>query len=154
MYKYSEDNLIEQPTKQLFAELGYEVMDCLHEEVGENGTLGRETYRDVVLVPRLREAIERLNPSLPIESIDTAVQELAKDRSALHPTIANKEVYTLLKDGVATSIRASDGSIRGQNVRVIDWDTPGNNDFFARLLSGDMRWVAVNQSGCNDSVYI
>jgi type I restriction enzyme R subunit len=85
MYKYSEQNLIEEPAKQLFAELGYEVMDCLDEVVGENATLGRETYRDVVLVPRLREAIERLNPNLPIESIDTAVRELAKDRSALTP---------------------------------------------------------------------
>ena len=36
MYKYTEDNLIEQPTKQLFEELGYEVMDCLDEKVGEN----------------------------------------------------------------------------------------------------------------------
>ena len=138
MNKYSEDNLIEQPTKQLFAELGYEVMDCFDEVVGDNATLGRETYRDVVLVPRLREAIERLNPNLPIESIDTALRELTKDRSALHPTTANKEVYTLLKDGVATSIRASDGSIRGQNVKVIDWDTADNNDFFL----ASQFWVA------------
>jgi type I restriction enzyme R subunit len=138
MNRYNEDNLIEQPTKQLFAELGYEVMDCLDEAVGENATLGRETYRDVVLVPKLRAALERLNPSLPRESIDTAVQDLTKDRSALHPTLANKEVYALLKDGVPTSIRASDGSIRGQNVKVIDWETPGNNDFFL----ASQFWVA------------
>tara|TARA_Y100000590_G_C15722301_1_gene1013918 strand:+ start:124 stop:3240 length:3117 start_codon:yes stop_codon:yes gene_type:complete len=123
---------------QLFEELGYEVMDCLDEVVGEGATLGRETYRDVVLVPRLRKAIEKLNPSLPVETIDTALQELTKDRSALNPITANKEVHTLLKDGVPTSIRASDGSIRGQTVRVIDWETPGNNDFF---LAHEL-WVA------------
>ena len=138
MNKYSENDLVEQPTKELFAELGYEVMDCFDEVVGENGTLGRETYRDVVLVRKLREALIRLNPSLPPESIETAVAELIKDRSALHPTLANKEVYTLLKDGVATSIRASDGSIRGETVRVIDWNTTENNDFFL----ASQFWVA------------
>jgi type I restriction enzyme R subunit len=141
MYKYSEQNLIEEPTKQLFAELGYEVMDCFDEVVGAGATLGRETYRDVVLVPRLREALIRLNSDLPTESIDTAVEELIKDRSALHPTIANKEVYALLKDGVPTSIRASDGSIRGQTVRIIDWNTPDNNDFFLASqfwIAGDL----------------
>ena len=64
MNKYSENKLVEKPTMELFGELGYEVVDCLQEEVGENSTLGRETRRDVVLEVRLRQALERLNPTL------------------------------------------------------------------------------------------
>jgi type I restriction enzyme R subunit len=42
----------------------------------------RETKGGVVLVSRLRAALERLNPALPPEAVTTAVDELARDRSA------------------------------------------------------------------------
>jgi type I restriction enzyme R subunit len=49
--------------------------------------LGRETKGDVVLVSRLRAALERLNPALPSQAITAAVDELTYDRSATrnHP---------------------------------------------------------------------
>lgn len=49
---YSEDNLIEQPAIELFEELGWETANCFYEVCGPNGTLGRETTADVVLVSR------------------------------------------------------------------------------------------------------
>jgi type I restriction enzyme R subunit len=39
--------------------------------------------RSLVLVSRLRAALERLNPALPPEAITAAVDELTRDRSAL-----------------------------------------------------------------------
>ena len=65
MYEYSEDILIEQPTIDLFAKLGYETANTFHEKLGKHGTLGREMDNEVVLVPRLRAALQRLNPDLP-----------------------------------------------------------------------------------------
>ncbi|MCX6894535.1 MAG: hypothetical protein NTZ16_03315, partial [Verrucomicrobia bacterium] len=40
--------------------------------------LGRETSGDVVLVSRLRAALERLNPALPPEAIDTAISGIGQ----------------------------------------------------------------------------
>ena len=92
MYEYSEDILVEQPTINLFAELGYETANTFHEKLGKNGTLGRETDNEVVLVPRLRVALQSLNPDLPHEAIELAIEELTRDRSALSPANANHEI--------------------------------------------------------------
>ena len=57
----------------LFAELGSQTVSAMDEVFGTGGTLGRETPGDVVLISRLRTALERLNPQLPAEA--TAVDE-------------------------------------------------------------------------------
>ena len=80
---YSEDQLVEQPAIALFADLGWQTLPAMDEVFGSSGTLGRETSDEVVLVPRLRAPLERLNPQLPAEAITSAVDELARDRSAM-----------------------------------------------------------------------
>ena len=60
----SEDAAIEQPTIALFAELGWETLNCYHENFGPLSPLGRETMAEVVLPNRLKAAIEKLNPGL------------------------------------------------------------------------------------------
>jgi type I site-specific restriction-modification system R (restriction) subunit len=51
----------------------------LSHPMGEGASLGRETNGEVVLVSRLRAALERLNPALPPEAITAAVDELTGD---------------------------------------------------------------------------
>jgi len=96
---YTEDYLIQQPAILRFQELGWEVADCFEEKCGVQGTLGRETRAEVVLVSKLRPALERLNPEASAEAIDLAIEELTRDRSAQSPPQANREIYQLLKDG-------------------------------------------------------
>ena len=84
----TEDQLVEQTAIGLFAELGWTTVSALEETfgallpglsatlshpVGEGASLGRETPGEVVLVSRLRAALERLNPALPPEAITAAV---------------------------------------------------------------------------------
>jgi len=94
--RYSEDALIARPAIALFAELGCEVVSAFCEfdrpgpataglkptTVGPS-PLGREARSEVVLVQRLRAALERLNPGLPEEAIEQAIAELVRDRSAM-----------------------------------------------------------------------
>ena len=68
-HAYTEDQLIERPAIWLFAELGWTTVSALEETFGATGTLRRETKGEVVLVSRLRAALERLNPALPPEAI-------------------------------------------------------------------------------------
>jgi type I restriction enzyme R subunit len=110
MNDYSESTLVEQPAIELFQSLGYEHQNCFNEKFGETGTLGKETPSDVVLVPRLKSALFRLNPDLPEEAVDLAIDGLTRDRSSLNPVIANREVYRMLKDGLNVRIRMEDGS--------------------------------------------
>jgi type I restriction enzyme R subunit len=93
-HAYTEDQLVEQPAIGLFAELGWTTVSALQEmfgapspglaatlshPMGEGASLGRETNGEVVLVSRLRAALERLNPALPPEAITAAVDELTGD---------------------------------------------------------------------------
>jgi type I restriction enzyme R subunit len=160
-YGYSEDSLVEQPAIELFKELGWEAMNCYHERFGTQGTLGRETTSEVVLPSRLRPALERLNPEAAKEAIESAIEQLTRDRRAMTPAQANREIYKLLKNGakvmrsapspqpssVAPSSPAllPEGEGRQANemerIRVIDWEQPENNDFFLASqfwITGDM----------------
>ena len=129
-HAYTEDSLVEQPAIRLFEELHWSTVSAMEETFGPNGTLKRETKADVVLVPRLVEALEKLNPTLPSEAIKTAVDELTRDRSAMSLEAANREVYTLLKDGIRVSVPdAEHGGQKTERVAVINWHDPLANDF-------------------------
>jgi type I restriction enzyme R subunit len=129
-HAYTEDQLVEQPAIGLFAELGWQTVSALEETFGPTGTLQRETKGEVVLVSRLRAALERLNPALPPEAITAAVDELTRDRSAMSLASANREVYLLLKEGIKVSVPDKErGGQKTERLRVIDWENPANNDF-------------------------
>ena len=131
MSDYSEDALVEQPAIALFAAMGWETANGLHEFVQAGGSpLGREAKSEVVLEGRLRPALERLNPGLPADAFNQAIEELIRDRGAMAPVQANREVYLLLKNGVQVKLSAPDGEGETvESVRLIDWKKPANNDF-------------------------
>jgi type I restriction enzyme R subunit len=135
-HPYTEDQLVEQPAIALFAELGWTTLSALEETFGATGTLLREAKGEVVLVGRLRAALERLNPALPPEAITAAVDELTRDRSAMSLEAANREVYLLLKEGIKVSVPENEpdglrerGGQKTERLRVVDWEHPENNDF-------------------------
>ena len=131
MSDYSEDALVEQPAIALFAAMGWEIANGFHEFDQAGGSpLGRETKAEVVLGGRLRSALERLNPGLPADAFDQAIEELVRDRAAMAPVRANREIHLLLKNGARVKISDPDGG--GETVelvKLIDWNTPANNDF-------------------------
>ncbi len=141
--EYSEQALVEQPAIELFGELGWETADCFHEFDSGRSPLGRRRRAEVVLIPRLRAALEKLNPGLAAEAIGLAIEELTRDRSVMSMTAANREVYRLLKDGVKVTYsqrRRGDGE-KTEVVRIIDWKEPWNNDFFLASQFGYRRDV-------------
>ena len=129
-HAYTEDQLVEQPAIGLFAELGWQTVSASEETFGVDGTLGRDTKSEVVLLPRLRAALERLNPTLPPDAISAAIDELTRDRSATLLAGANREVYSLLKEGITVSLPDREhGGQKTERLRVIDWQNPEANDF-------------------------
>ncbi len=129
MHAYTEDQLVEQPAIGLFAELGWQTVSAMEEIFGKSGTLGRETTGEVVLEGKLRAALLKLNPSLPSEALEVAFVELTRDRSAMNPAGANREVWELLRDGVKVSVPDRErGGLKTERVRVIDWENPRVND--------------------------
>ena len=136
---FSEDGAVEQPTIKLFAEIGWQTMNCYHEFASGKSNLGRESMLEVVLVERLKAALEKLNPHLSKEAINLAIEEIIRDRSMMNAVAANNQVYLMLKDGVKVSYRNENSQEEIIDiVQVIDWKNPANNDF---LLTSQF-WVA------------
>ena len=93
----------------------------------------RDDYGQVVLERRLRDALADLNPSLPTDALNDAVRKLTRPEGS---TLAarNREFHRMLVNGVELEYREAGGAVRGDLVRVIDFDEPAGND-----------WLAVNQ---------
>jgi type I restriction enzyme R subunit len=93
----------------------------------------RRDYSEVTLTGRLRDALARLNPDLPVEALDDAFRQLTQPQGA-DLIQRNRAQHRLLVDGVTVEHRNAGGAICGAQARVIDFDDPANND-----------WLAVNQ---------
>lgn len=100
-------------------------------EIAPDGiTSERRDFSTVVLERRLRNALALLNPGLPAEALEDAFRRLT------HPPGAdllscNRAFHKMLVEGVNVEYRVAEGSIRGTQVRVVDFDNPTNNDFLA-----------------------
>ena len=129
-HAYTEDQLVEQPAIVLFGELGWQALSAMEETFGASGTLGRETKGEVVLLGRLKAALEGLNPETPTEAVQHAIDQLTRDRSAMSLEAANREIYQLMKDGVPVSLpNREQGGQKLERLRVVDWDDPSQNSF-------------------------
>ena len=93
----------------------------------------RDDYGEVVLKRRLRDSLARLNPHLPHSALDDAFRRLTRPEGATLEA-RNRAFHRMLVNGVAVECRTSDGDIKGEQVQVVDFDHPANND-----------WLAVNQ---------
>lgn len=90
----------------------------------------RIDYRDVLLVGRLRSALMKLNPDLPMDSIEEAIKTVLRVESQVVMS-ENWRTYQLITQGVPVQMRKEDGSIRDIRAQLIDWDSPQNNNFLA-----------------------
>ena len=124
------EEALELETIALFQKLGYTTANCYSEWTSGTSTLGRETKSDVVLTSKLCPALEKLNPHLPEQAIAPAIEELTRDRGTLSLVNANRDIYNHLKDGIKVTYRSDDGEEIAEIVKIVDWQTPANNDFF------------------------
>ncbi|MDO9016206.1 MAG: HsdR family type I site-specific deoxyribonuclease [Deltaproteobacteria bacterium] len=129
---------VESVVIQLLQAAGWSAINAQAETFGPDGTLGRANRRETVLVPRLRAALTRLNPDVPSAALDRAVEDLSVDRSAQQLADANHTLYLMVKDGVRVSLPDPSGAPKTHVVRVVDWDSPAQNDF----LLVQQLWVA------------
>ena len=129
----SEDRLVQKTFADYLGDhLGWDTAYAWTEETfGPQGTLGRASERDVVLVRDLRAAIERLNPGVPESAREQAVERLTSADASRSLLQQNREQYSYLRDGVPVEWREPGGEVRHARVRVIDFRDAGANRFLA-----------------------
>lgn len=132
---------VEKPSLELLEQLGWTPVDAFQETLGVDGTLGRDSQRDIVLTHRLRYAMRTLNPiDVPDTSIDEAIEVITKDRSVMDRVRANREVHDLLRDGYQAEWTDNMGDKQIGTLRYLDLSNPSNND----LLAVQQMWIKGN----------
>ncbi|WP_454245199.1 type I restriction endonuclease subunit R [Psychroflexus sp. MBR-150] len=120
------ENTIEEFTIKLLEHLGYQYIyapNIAHD--GENPE--RSSYEEILLAERLKEAIRRINPTVPTEAQEEATKEIQRLNSPELLT-NNEQFHRLLTEGIKVSYQ-KDGQQRGDLVWLVDFNIPENNDF-------------------------
>lgn len=117
---------IEEFAIELLEKQGYEYIYA--PDIAPDGeTPERESYEQVLLINRLRRAVRRINPDIPVEQQEEAIREI--QRIASQELIANNETFhRYLTEGINVSYQ-KDGNERGDLVWLIDFKDPLNNNF-------------------------
>ena len=132
-YDYSENILVQESAGQLLQEeLGWEVKFAYNTEVlGEDGTFGRRSYKEILLVRYFREALRRLNPWITEAQIGEARRAMESRLSTASLMQVNEEKYRFIRDGIPVTGKKPDGTDDLKTALVIDFQHPENNYFLA-----------------------
>ncbi|WP_133609643.1 type I restriction endonuclease subunit R [Aquabacterium commune] len=126
----TEDQL-EQEALSWLIEVGYTHLSGY--EIAPDGPAPeRDNFRQVLLPQRLRDAIARLNPHIPLAAREDAFKQI-QDLGTPVLLSANRHFHRLLVGGVPVQYQ-KDGETRGDFVRLVDWGNAAANE-----------WLAINQ---------
>ncbi len=131
MPRFNEDT-VELAALEWLRDIGY---DYIHggDIAPEEPAAERTTYAEVLLIGRLRAALERLNTHIPSPVRPAVVDEVIRRiqrTPGQNPVINNHAFHQLLTEGVDVSFRDS-GQLRHDKVWLVDYAHPSANEFLA-----------------------
>lgn len=120
------ENIIEESAIEILQSQGWEYANG--KEISPEGLFcERENFNQIVLLNRLRTAIAKINPTIPLDAQEAAVQKVLRIASPvlLHN---NEEFHRLLVEKVKIPYQEN-GYERSHEVALIDFENPANNQF-------------------------
>ena len=121
------ENEIEDIALSYLQNLGYSYI--LGTTLSPDGEHPERQYTDVVLTTRLRDAIDKINPTITQDAKEDALKKVLRTESP-DALINNETFHKYLTEGVDVEVRTADG-IRGKKVYIVDFAHAENNEFLA-----------------------
>lgn len=118
---------LESAVLEWFEEIGYEI--AFGPDIAPDGDYPeRSDYGNIILEERLKEALIRINTSLPEAAIDEAFKQIVIPQN---PSLImnNKAFQKMITDGIDVQVKQQDGSYRTVKAYVFDLADSSNNDF-------------------------
>lgn len=113
----------------------------LHGDQIAPGTGERESWDELLIRPRLLEALRKFNPTVPAQYLQQALAEIASPKSNDALT-ENYRIHRYLVEGFKLSYIDADGTEDNPTIRLLSTD-PDENDWLAvnqvTLVKGDFR---------------
>lgn len=130
-HDYSEDQLIQRSAAELLEkELGWQSVYAYDEEIlGVSGTLGRKSYKEVLLTHHLKEALRKLNQWITEAQANEAVEKMENHLSTQTLMQINQEKYDYIRDGIPVTRTKPNGEMETVKAKIIDFQDPENNSF-------------------------
>ena len=98
-------------------------------EIAHDGTMPeRSSYRDILLVGRVEDAISRINPGTPKDVIKK-VRQMLESPSEKDLLKANQQIHRWMTEGMPVKIRDESGEETTQLLWLIDFENIENNDW-------------------------
>ncbi len=128
---YSEDQLIQKSTADFMEKkLGWKSVYAFDQEtLGVNGTLGRNSYHEVLLTRHISEALKRLNPWLTEKQLQECMERLTEYMSSQTLMQINEQKYKLIRDGIPVTRVKPNGETEEVKAKLIDFASPDKNEF-------------------------
>lgn len=128
--EFSEDKLIQASAAELLEkELGWTAVYAFDEVLGLDGTLGRTSYKQVLLPGRFAQALKSLNPWMTGQQVTEAIERMTEYMSSQTLMQINEQKYQYIRDGVPVTRVKPGGETEEVRAKVIDFASPGKNDF-------------------------
>ena len=121
------ENLVEQAALGWLESIDFDTAKGAAISPGSDFPL-RESYEDVLLLPRLKSALRKINSHLTEDAIEQAVRMVTRPPE---PTLIqnNRWFHRLLTNGIDVEYRTQSGETRGAKAWLIDFANPQANDF-------------------------
>jgi len=128
MPKIITESEVEDVCLGMFSDLGYDVV--YGPDISEGGPAEERKYSEVVLINRLRDALRRINRSIPDDAIEEAIKKVLRTGSQ-NLVVNNQDFHKLVVNGVPVQYKRKDGGIKDELVWLFDFDDVNNNEFLA-----------------------
>lgn len=132
-YDYSENILVQESAGHLLEqELGWQVEFAYNQEVlGESGTFGRKSYKDILLLRYFKQALKTLNPWINDAQVDEARKKFEHHISTASLMQINEEKYDYIRNGIPVTVKKTNGQTEIKKATIIDFQNVENNHFLA-----------------------
>lgn len=129
------EQFVEQFVIELLQYLGWNYVFGLDiapdSENNRSKIANRKSFEDVILLDVLENKLRSINPQISEDAIKDVVKVVSTVPAQSPNLMANNEVFhRLLTEGIKVTYR-KDGEEKGDIVKLIDFETPENNDFLA-----------------------
>ncbi|MBN1698881.1 MAG: type I restriction endonuclease subunit R [Spirochaetales bacterium] len=132
-HEFSEDRLVQKTTADFFKDnLYWDSIYAYNDEVlGEKGTLGRMSEKEVILKRYVKQALSKINPGFLDTVYESAVKELSEISYTRSVIIQNREKYDLCINGILVNYKNEKNETKSVRLKLFDFDNPENNNFLA-----------------------
>ncbi|MCW4002681.1 MAG: type I restriction endonuclease subunit R, partial [Candidatus Bathyarchaeota archaeon] len=128
MSKVMLESEVEAMCLDMLKALGYGVV--YGPDISEGGSSEERKAGEVVLVGRLRQALRRINRSVPDAALDEALKKVLRSES--QGLVENNQAFhRLVINGVNVQYKRPDGGVKDDVVWLFDFQNIANNEFLA-----------------------